>query len=123
MALLSKLFRKKDRFEDLEKDLEPPKKRSFPFDEQGPGEFSSHLGIGRTRLGGEDSGPSPLTHPFRESPLAAASPPSLRDHDMELILKNLELLSSKIDSLKAAMDSMNQRVQTIERIALREQER
>ncbi len=135
MTLLGKLFRKKDSFEDLERDLAtPPQKRSFPFDEQSSSDFSSSLGVSRTRvsnergdrLGNEDFGPSPLSHPFRESSLSTPPPSSFRDsrdQDMELILKNLELLSSKIDSLKASLESMNQRVQTIERIALREQER
>ncbi len=131
MALLKKLFGRKDSFDDFENDLSQGSKgASFSFGDHSSDEFSSRLGTGKTRLGGDDI-PSPTSsygHPFRESSLSLTPPPSAQTndqtaHDMQLIMKNLELLSSKIDSLKAALESVGQRVETIERIALQEQRR
>ena len=132
MALLKKLFGRKDSFDDFENDLSRGSKgASFSFDDRGASdEFSSRLGTGKTRLGGDDIAPptSSYGHPFKESSLSLTPPASSMAndqsaHDMQLILKNLELLSSKIDSLKAALESVGQRVETVERIALQEQRR
>ena len=122
MAFLRKMFRKKGAFDDLEEELERGKKSSFSLGEEATLDFSSSMGIGKTKIGEDlSSPPSPLMHPFIESPLQSQAPESFTARDMQLILKNLELLSSKIDSLKANLESIGQRVENIERIALREQ--
>lgn len=52
----------------------------------------------------------------------AAPQPSYGDNADYLHSKNLEVISSKIDALRAAIDSMNARLQNIERIAGQEEE-
>jgi hypothetical protein len=52
----------------------------------------------------------------------AAPQPAYGDNADYMHSKNLEVISSKIDALRAAIDSMNARLQNIERIAGQEEE-
>jgi len=44
------------------------------------------------------------------------------NQDTVIIGKNIEILSSKMDALQASLESINQRLMNIERIAMREQQ-
>src|SRR3989344_2935471 len=126
MSFFSKLnpFKKKDDFGDLGKDLDLGK----DFDlGQGP---SPDLGVCLDM---------PQTQqPFQKYPSfqgqqnfqPAYQPPSFQPQaqqnsfagDPYIASKNLEVISSKLDALKASIDAINQRVANIESIARGEQE-
>ena len=59
----------------------------------------------------------PAQQPFQSPSFNPMQQPS---HDI-ITSKNLEVVSSKIDALSAQLDSMNQRLQNIERIAIAEE--
>lgn len=44
-------------------------------------------------------------------------------NDVETLSKNIEIISSKMDALKAMMESLSQRIANIEKIAMAEQEK
>ena len=125
MGFFSKLnpFKKKDDFDDLGKDLDLGK--DFGMD-QGP---SPDLGAGLEPLGqpqqqfqkypsfqGQQNFSAPMQQPsYQPAYPSAASDPYIES-------KNLEVISSKLDALKASLDALNQRVANIESIARGEQE-
>lgn len=114
--------RKKKGFSELDKELEKLEKgfkgreeKKKGFELKGPGEFKHDLGFGSSTLG-ETPTPVPLpSYGLQEAPLKSSD-------DNYIVSKNLEVISSKIDALRAAIESLNQRVKNIERIAMREQE-
>ena len=135
MGFFSKLnpFKKKDDFDDLGKDLDLG--RDFGKDlgmdiNQGP---SPDLGAGLEPMSqgqqtfqkypsfqgqqnfSNSSYPQPYQQPVQPSYTSAASDPYIAS-------KNLEIISSKLDALKASIDALNQRVANIESIARGEQE-
>ncbi|MEK6946099.1 MAG: hypothetical protein AABX32_00675 [Nanoarchaeota archaeon] len=128
MGFFSKLnpFKKKDDFDDLGKDLDLGK--DFGMD-QGP---SPDLGAGLEPLGqpqqqfqkypsfqGQQNFSSPM-QPAYQPPYQPAYPSAASDP--YIASKNLEVISSKLDALKASLDALNQRVANIESIAKGEQE-
>jgi len=127
-------FRKKDDFGDLGKDLGMGK--DFGLDAQGP---SPELGAGLEPLGQDPTQKYPSfqqpnfpqqsfqqpSFPQQQQfqPVYPQSPGFANNSsDGYIASKNLEIISSKLDALKASMDSMNQRVANIEAIARGEQE-
>jgi hypothetical protein len=118
MALLGKLFKKKS-FDDFEEELETPSKPSFK-ESFGDDDFSHKFGSGSSKIGEdeEDFVPSSSSFGLREAPLSAK--PS---NEMQMMAKNIEILSSKLDAIKSALETMNMKIDTIEKIALRESEK
>ena len=117
-------FKKKDDFGDLGKDLGMGK--DFGLDAQGP---SPELGAGLEPLGQDPTQKYPSfqqpNFPQQQQfqPVYPQSPGFANNSsDGYIASKNLEIISSKLDALKASMDSMNQRVANIEAIARGEQE-
>ncbi len=66
--------------------------------------------------------PSFGSPPSYSSPSYGAPQPTYGNDADYMHSKNLEVISSKIDALRAAIDSMNARLQNIERIAGQEEE-
>ncbi len=131
MGILGKFafWKKKDDFGDLGKDLDLGK--DFGMD-QGP---SPDLGMGLEPLPQQPYQKYPSMQPqpgFSAQSFPAQQPyqnsypssPSFAgsSNDSYIASKNLEIISSKLDALKASMDSLNQRVANIEAIARGEQE-
>lgn len=126
MGFFDKLtfWKKKDEFGDLGKD------------------FGKDLGLDTNQSPSPDLGmglePLPSQQPFQKYPSFPPqqnfqapnfqSPPSFQQayppasNDSYIASKNLEVISSKLDALKASIDSLNQRVANIEAIARGEQE-
>jgi hypothetical protein len=135
MGFFGKLnpFRKKDDFDDLGKDLGLGK--DFGKDmgmndvgtDLGP---SPDLGMGLDMPAGQSQGQQPFQKysSYQPSPSFSApqyQPPSQGfsgSNDNYINSKNLEVISSKLDALRAALDAMNQRLANIEAIARGEQE-
>ena len=129
MGFFSKLnpFKKKDDFGDLGKDLDFGKDLGMDLS-QGP---SPDLGTGLEPM---PSGQPPTQRypSFQQSSFQPSYPqPSFQPaapsynsapSDNYIASKNLEVISSKLDALKASIDSLNQRVANIEAIARGEQE-
>ena len=76
--------------------------------------------------------PSPqtsLSEPQPNQPYSVAAQSNAQssldtsEHQTYMTNKNLEVLSSKLDALRASIDSMSQRLQNIERLAYGDQER
>lgn len=134
MGFFSKLnpFKKKDDFGDLGKDLDLGK--DFGLD-AGP---SPELGAGLEPLGQDPTQKYPsfqqpnypqqsFSQPsFQQQPsfqpAYPSSPGIAGSNDNYIASKNLEVISSKLDALKASLDSLSQRVANIEAIARGEQE-
>ncbi len=114
MGILKNIFKKKDPLEELQKDLDSDLGRSrrpeFP-------DFSNEFGSSRTVFGEQQTAeitppPAMQANRFTEARL---------DSNNDLMLKkDLEIISSKLDAIKASLESMNQRVANIERIAMSE---
>lgn len=125
MSILGKLafWKKKDDLEDLGKDLGFEKDLGM---DMGP---SPDLGMGLNPNQGMNPSPSFQKYPsysqpsfqpsFQQPSFQSQSPAS---NDNYINSKNLEVISSKLDALKASLDSINQRLSTIETIARGEQE-
>ena len=128
MGFLGKLafWKKKDDFGDIGKDLDLGKDLGLDMG-QGP---SPDLGMGL------DQTPQfPQQQPYQkypsfqqpgfQAPSFQVSQPYQQpgaSNDNYIASKNLEIISSKLDALKASIDSLNQRVANIEAIARGEQE-
>ena len=129
MGFFDKLafWKKKDDLDDLGKDLGLDKNLGLDFSSGGP---SPDLGMGLE--------PTPQAQqPFQKypsfqqpgiqqppfQPQPAFQQPSFNSSDNSYIAsKNLEVISSKLDALRATMESINQRLANIEAIARGEQE-
>ena len=125
MAFFDKLafWKKKDDLDDLGKDLGLDKDMGLDFTSTGP---SPDLGMGL-----EQTPQQPLQkYPsFQQQPNFQAQPvfqpqPMLQQpsYSSDMASKNLEVISSKLDALRATMESINQRLANIEAIARGEQE-
>jgi hypothetical protein len=129
MGVLSKLafWKKKDDFSDIGKDLGLDKDMGF----DGGAGPSPDLGMGLEPMNQQTQ------HPFQQYPSMQQSqsgfqqpsftPPqpmqqALSSGDSYINSKNLEVISSKLDALRATLDSINQRLSNIESIARGEQE-
>ena len=129
MAFFDKLafWKRKDDFGDLGKDLGMDKDMGMGMD-AGP---SPDLGMGLEAS-------QPQQQPFQKYPSVQQSsfqpsfqpqpayqvPPSQQSYQSDSYInsKNLEVISSKLDALRATMESINQRLANIEAIARGEQE-
>ena len=123
MAFFSKLafWKKKDNLDDLGKDLGLDKE--LGLDLGGP---SPDLGMGiEPQQQPYQKYPSFQQPGFQSQPSYQPQPsiqqPSYQS-DSYIASKNLEVISSKLDALKATMESINQRLANIEAIARGEQE-
>ena len=135
MGILDKLtfWKKKDDFGDLGKDLDLGKDfgKDLGMDmNQGP---SPDLGAGLEPMGqssqafqkypsfqGQQNFSNPsFSQPYQQ-PVQPSYPSSASDP--YIASKNLEIISSKLDALKASIDALSQRVANIESIARGEQE-
>ncbi len=123
MGFLDKLafWKKKDEIEDLGKDLGIDKDFGVDFG-AGP---SPELGMGLE--------PAAPQQPYQKFPsfqqpqqsfqsAPAFQQPSYSTNDSYIASKNLEVISSKLDALRATLESINQRLANIEAIARGEQE-
>jgi hypothetical protein len=93
-----------------------------------------NLGMGMNASMGQEQTPSygnyPSAHTFDDSQFGSNPQFTVRDVPRQepfspqnyAAEKNLEVISSKLDALKAGMESINQRLANIERIAQGEQE-
>ncbi len=110
MGIIKNIFKKKDPLEELQRDLNKDVKSDFP-------DFSNQFGASRTVYGEQPTTeitPPPVmqSNRFTETRL---------DNNNDLMLKkDLEIISSKLDAIKASLESLNQRVENIERIAMSE---
>ena len=127
-------WKKKDDFGDLGKDLDLGKDfgKDLGMDiNQGP---SPDLGAGLEPMGqsqqqfqkypsfqGQQNFSNPSSYPQPYQQPASPSYPSA-SNDPYIASKNLEVISSKLDALKASINALNQRVANIEAIARGEQE-
>ena len=133
MGILDKLtfWKKKDDFSDLGKDLDLGKDfgKDLGMDmNQGP---SPDLGSGLEPMQSQPfqkypsfQGQQNLPNPSFQQPYQQPAQPSYPSaaNDPYIASKNLEVISSKLDALKASIDALNQRVANIESIARGEQE-
>ena len=127
MGFLGKLafWKKKDDFGDLGKDMDFGKDLGMDLG-QGP---SPDLGMGLEPL---PSGQPPTQkypsfqqasfQPSYSQPSFQPAAPTYPSNDSYIASKNLEVISSKLDALKASIDYLSQRVANIEAIARGEQE-
>ena len=124
MGFFSKLnpFKKKDDFDGLGKDLDLGK--DFGLD-QGPSpDLGAGLDMPQTQqpfqkypsFQGQQNFSPQMQQPSYQPPYPGAA------SDPYIASKNLEVISSKLDALKASLDALNQRVANIESIARGEQE-
>ena len=126
MAFFDKLafWKKKDDLDDLGKDLGIDKDLGLDFTSAGP---SPDLGIGLEQTPQQplQKYPSFQQSGFQQQPSYQPQPsfqqPSYQN-DSYIASKNLEVISSKLDALRATMESINQRLANIEAIARGEQE-
>ncbi len=135
MGILKNMFKRKDPLDEFEEELKgsintqdqegsyPGKNNKFPkYDEE---EFSHSFGKVSSRIGGDPENIPPSSYPsgsgyggnLRESPLQSSPPLT---SEIELMKRNIELISAKLDAIKSAMETMNMKIETIERIALQE---
>ena len=123
MAFLSKLafWKKRDDIEDLGKDLGLDKELGLDMG-TGP---SPDLGMGMEQQQQPwQKNPSyqqPQQNFQAQAFQAPAQQPSM-SNDSYIASKNLEVISSKLDALRASIESINQRLANIEAIARGEQE-
>lgn len=123
MGFFDKLafWKKKDELEDIGKDLGIDKELGLDIG-AGP---SPDLGMGLE--------PAAPQQPYQKYPsfqqpqqsfqsAPAFQQPSYSTNDNYIASKNLEVISSKLDALRATLESINQRLANIEAIARGEQE-
>jgi len=134
MGFFSKLnpFKKKDDFDDLGKDLDMGKDfgKDFGMDmNQGPSpDLGAGLDMPQTQqpfqkypsFQGQQNFSPQMQQPSYQPPFQPSYPNAASDP--YIASKNLEVISSKLDALKASLDALNQRVANIESIARGEQE-
>ena len=111
-------WKRKDDLDDLGKDIGMDKDLGLDMN-AGP---SPELGMGLE--------PNQMQQPLQKYPSFQPSqsfqssyqPPSMGTNDSYIASKNFEVISSKLDALRASLDSINQRLANIESIARGEQE-
>ena len=138
MAVLDKLmfWKKKDELDDLGKDFGADLSKDMPLggdftpSSQGFGEPWSQQQHPSPSFGQSSFSPPNLSQPGLSQPsysqpsyASPAQPPYAQGSNSDYInAKSLEVISSKIDALRAAIDSMNARLANIERIAGQEED-
>ena len=110
-----------------------PKEPYFGMpEEKGLGEFGSDYGAG---FGGEQLSPLPPLYPTQQQPRQFQQQPAIlptniqpriveqqQPYNQGISRDQLEVISSKLDALRATLESINQRLINIERIAEGEQD-
>ena len=148
MAVLDKLmfWKKKDPLGDFGKDMDMGKDFSGKgFDTGRPNDLGlprqdPGLGIdqGPGGLPGIDQGPGGIDQGHRPDAFKPTPPqpsgslvqmqqpfqvqPAAPKEHNYMVSKDIEIISSKLDALRAAMESINQRLANIERVAMNQQE-
>ena len=130
MGILSKLafWKKQDTIGDLNKDIDMGKDLDL-------GGMNPDLGLGpEPGMGSSQdplssmppTGPPPSQPQFPQQGFQPVNQPGNQappTQDQDFVnSKNLEVISSKLDALRASLDSINQRLANIEKIAQGEQE-
>ena len=137
MGILKNMFKRKDPLDEFEEELkgsinfndreepysEDKSSKASRYDEE---EFSHSLGKVSSRIGGDPeniplssyaSSTPGYSGSLRESPLQSSPPLT---SEIELMKRNIEVISAKMDAIKSMIEAMNMKVETIERIALQE---
>ena len=128
MGILDKImfWKKKDEFSDI--GLGDKENLAFG-DEFGNRQLGLDQGFGQQAPGQQGSAPPtqpPLpTEPTFQSSSQFQQPvqPPRYEPQQDMNSKNLEVISSKLDALRASIDSLNQRLANLEAIARGEEER
>ncbi len=120
MGFFGKLafWKKKDDLDDLGKDLGIDKELGLDMG-QGP---SPDLGMGLEPQTQQPYQKYPSFQQNQNFQPAFQQQPSYNSSDGYINSKNLEVISSKLDALRASLESVNQRLATIEAIARGEQD-
>ncbi len=120
MGFFGKLafWKKKDDLDDLGKDLGIDKELGLDMG-QGP---SPDLGMGLEPQTQQPYQKYPSFQPNQNFQPSFQQQTSFNSSDGYIASKNLEVISSKLDALRASLESMNQRLANIEAIARGEQE-
>ena len=82
-------------------------------------DFENDFGSTKTTFGEQSS------HEMSAPPVMQSAPLNETRLDSNgdlLIKKDMEIISSKLDAIKSSLESLNQRVENIERIAMEENE-
>ena len=122
MGIIDKVmfWKKKDEFDDLDIPTGPG-----PELGGAPGDFGSDLGksdlgpppdFGSGPLADTHINPSPVGEITHQGP-AAMQPTNLEPKQDFMISKDLEIISSKLDAIRASLDSLNQRLGAVEKMA------
>lgn len=101
------IFKRKDSFDDMELSKEPPS--SYDFGSSGQDNTPTMPGPNYADPYSQGS--------FQHGP----SQPNNQGGDSQLIAKELEIISSKLDSIRATLESLNQRISGLERVAYGDQ--
>jgi hypothetical protein len=123
MGFIKNIFKKKDEFadfeEDLNEDVNTNVKDEFKdeFKDDKVDEFSHGLGRGSSKVGASEDVIPPSSYGLSESPLQSSP---ARGGTNEALSRNLELINAKLDAIKSAMETMNMKIEKIERIAEQE---
>ncbi|MFH0876041.1 MAG: hypothetical protein V1859_08950 [archaeon] len=132
MGFFGKLFGKKDEF-----DFKPPKdsELGLDFNKNPTPDFGAEPDFGANDLNAPPGrGQYQDTRSQRQLPTFEPTPqtqfqqfPSQQSYQQQdpayVLSKNMEVISSKLDALRAAIESINQRLINLENIAKGEQER
>jgi len=132
MGILDKImfWKKKDEFADIGLG----DKENLAFGDQFGQPGANQPGLGPTP-GMDQGGMGPLPSPAGQAPPGPSmpsfspssppqyqQPPSYGNPQQEVESKNLEIISSKLDAIRASMESLNQRLANLEAIAKGEEE-
>jgi hypothetical protein len=120
MSILGKIFgRKKDDLGLGELgNLDSNPNFNQPLGSPDGGNYGEPVDYGNPGAGGPPGGFSPEQMGFERVPAGAQSYPMQQQSIGDITLgKDLELISAKLDAIKAEIDSMSQRLKRLERIA------
>ena len=110
VKLFKKLFHREDSLEEIERELQKPLEKEP--------DFSTQYGTGKSIYGDEQA---PSITPVVQQPVL--EPTRLESNEQYILKKDLEVISSKLDAIKAVLESLNQRIANIERIAMQEEKK
>ena len=125
MGILDKVmfWRKKDDFSDLGLDSKQP----FGNDNPAFGsDFGLGSGLGQQAMGQSQGFGQPASMGFPQPSFQQPSYPSYSpryESQQDMTSKNLEIISSKLDALRASIESLNQRLANLEAIARGEEDK
>lgn len=118
-----KFWKKEDTFSDLglgdeSMGLAADKPEAFPGGPELGAEPKPGLEPGAEPKSSSDLGQSSTeTFPDLSKPYTTTQAPSTENLDIYKVVKEIEVVSSKLDALRAAVESINQRLANLERIA------